>query len=137
MEVCLFPHFAPQTMPIITVQELLSISNGAACHFSTSTVKGCRAGGADLILIRLTLALAGDYDNAIDYLVTMGGIAREDDYEYLGQDNFCKKEYMAYSDRHKSKLIEVKVSGSLAGVIVQSAGCAFSSVAVMHRCQCV
>ena len=55
--------------------------------------------------------LAGDYDNAIDYLVTMGGIAKEDDYEYLGQDNFCKKEYMAYSDKHQSKLIEVKVSG--------------------------
>ncbi|CAL5219433.1 g1262 [Coccomyxa viridis] len=50
----------------------------------------------------------GDYDNAIDYLVTMGGIAREDDYEYLGQDNFCKKEYMAYSDSHKSRLIKVK-----------------------------
>lgn len=41
----------------------------------------------------------------------MGGIAKEDDYEYLGQDNFCKKEYMAYSDKHQSKLIEVKVSG--------------------------
>jgi len=55
------------------------------------------------------LNLAGDYDNAIDYLVTMGGIAREDDYQYLGQDNFCKKEFMAYSDKHQSKLIKVKV----------------------------
>ena len=53
---------------------------------------------------------AGDYDNAIDYLVTMGGIARENDYEYLGQDNFCKKEYMAFSDAHKSKLIKVTVN---------------------------
>ena len=39
----------------------------------------------------------------------MGGIAREDDYEYLGQDNFCAKEYMAYSDKRASKLIRVKV----------------------------
>lgn len=45
----------------------------------------------------------------------MGGIAREDDYEYLGQDNFCAKEYMAYSDERAasdkpaSKLIRVKV----------------------------
>lgn len=39
----------------------------------------------------------------------MGGIAREDDYQYLGQDNFCKKEFMAYSDKHQSKLIKVKV----------------------------
>jgi hypothetical protein len=39
----------------------------------------------------------------------MGGIAREDDYEYLGQDNFCAKEFMAYSDKHASKLIKVKV----------------------------
>ena len=39
----------------------------------------------------------------------MGGIARENDYEYLGQDNFCSKDYMAYSDKHKSKLIKVKV----------------------------
>ena len=63
----------------------------------------------------LTLCLlAGDYDNAIDYLITMGGIAREDDYEYLGQDNFCKKDFMAYSDKHTSKLIKVKVGRSSA-----------------------
>ena len=69
-------------------------------HCSTHSGSGCSA---------------GDYDNAIDYLITMGGIAREDDYEYLGQDNFCAKEYMAYSDerassdKRASKLIRVKV----------------------------
>ena len=52
----------------------------------------------------------GDYDNAIDYLVTMGGIAREDDYEYLGQDNFCNKDYMAYTHERDMNLIKVKVS---------------------------
>ncbi len=51
----------------------------------------------------------------------MGGIAREDDYEYLGQDNFCKKEYMAYSDSHKSRLIKVKVSRSSPSAHSQSA----------------
>ncbi|CAK0742229.1 hypothetical protein CVIRNUC_001381 [Coccomyxa viridis] len=50
----------------------------------------------------------GDYDNAIDYLVTMGGIAREDDYEYLGQDNFCNKDYMAYTHERHMNLIKVK-----------------------------
>lgn len=39
----------------------------------------------------------------------MGGIAREDDYQYLGQDNFCARDFMAYSDKHQSKLVEVKV----------------------------
>ena len=55
----------------------------------------------------------GDCDNAIDYLVTMGGIAREDDYEYLGQDNFCSREYMAYTHERDMKLIKVKVSTRL------------------------
>ncbi|KAK9824976.1 hypothetical protein WJX81_002463 [Elliptochloris bilobata] len=32
----------------------------------------------------------GDYDTAIDYLVQVGGLAREADYEYLGQDGFCR-----------------------------------------------
>ena len=62
-----------------------------------------------LTALQCSWLIAGDYDNAIDYLVTMGGIARENDYEYLGQDNFCKKDYMAYSDKHESKLIKVKV----------------------------
>lgn len=52
---------------------------------------------------------AGDYDNAIDYLVNVGGIAKEDDYEYLGQDDFCGKDFMSNSDNHSSKLIKVKV----------------------------
>jgi hypothetical protein len=59
------------------------------------------------------LHAAGDYDNAIDYLVNVGGIAREDDYEYLGQDNFCGKDFMTNSDKHSSRLVKVKVGSVL------------------------
>ena len=48
-------------------------------------------------------AHAGDYDAAIDYLTTMGGIAKENDYEYLGQDDFCAPDFMAGSPRRPTK----------------------------------
>lgn len=59
-------------------------------------------------------AHAGDYDAAIDYLTTMGGIAKENDYEYLGQDDFCAPDFMAGSSsaaankKHSSALTRVK-----------------------------
>ena len=40
--------------------------------------------------------------------MTMGGIAREDSYEYLGQDDFCASSYMAGSDKRSSSLAAVK-----------------------------
>jgi hypothetical protein len=55
---------------------------------------------------------AGDYDAAIDYLTTMGGVARENDYEYLGQDDFCTPDFMSGSsaaNKHGSSLTKVKV----------------------------
>ena len=51
---------------------------------------------------------AGDYDAAIDYLTTMGGIAREDSYEYLGQDDFCTPDFMAGSNKRSATLARVK-----------------------------
>ena len=58
---------------------------------------------------------AGDYDAAIDYLITMGGIARENDYEYLGQDDFCAPNFMAgaSANKHSSSLARVKVRHAL------------------------
>ncbi|EIE24547.1 cysteine proteinase [Coccomyxa subellipsoidea C-169] len=50
----------------------------------------------------------GDYDNAIDYLVNVGGIAKEKDYEYLGQDDFCGNPFMADTKRPSSSLVKVK-----------------------------
>ena len=32
----------------------------------------------------------GEQDAAIDYMVGAGGIAGEADYEYMGQDGFCR-----------------------------------------------
>ena len=32
----------------------------------------------------------GDYDLAMDYLIEAGGVATDADYEYLGQDGYCK-----------------------------------------------
>ena len=52
---------------------------------------------------------AGDYDSAIDYLVNVGGIAKENDYEYLGQDNFCRNHFMADTKKPSSTLLRVKV----------------------------
>ena len=73
----------------------------------------------------------GDYDNAIDYLVTMGGIAREDDYEYLGQDNFCSKEYMAYTHQRDMKLIKVKV-GTRPSCWCRSSGATYPQLRLLH-----
>ena len=56
----------------------------------------------------LAAIAAGDYDSAIDYLMTMGGVAREDSYEYLGQDDFCAPDFMAGSNKHSSALTRVK-----------------------------
>ncbi|CAL8467551.1 g7089 [Coccomyxa elongata] len=50
----------------------------------------------------------GDYDSAIDYLVNVGGIAKENDYEYLGQDNFCDNHFMADTKKPSSSLVRVK-----------------------------
>lgn len=55
------------------------------------------------------VVLAGDYDSAIDYLVNVGGIAKENDYEYLGQDNFCDNHFMADTKKPSSSLLRVKV----------------------------
>lgn len=59
--------------------------------------------------IFITHGVAGDYDNAIDYLVSVGGIAKEKDYEYLGQDNFCDSPFMADTKKPSSSLVRVKV----------------------------
>ena len=55
------------------------------------------------------ILVSGDYDNAIDYLVNVGGIAKEKDYEYLGQDDFCGNPFMADTKRPSSSLVKVKV----------------------------
>ncbi len=39
----------------------------------------------------------------------MGGIAKESDYEYLGQDNFCDNHFMADTKKPSSSLVRVKV----------------------------
>ena len=73
---------------------------------------------ASVALRRSHACAAGDYDAGIDYLVTMGGIARENDYEYLGQDDFCAADFMAGSNKHSSSLTRVQVGGLLAGALL-------------------
>lgn len=45
----------------------------------------------------------------MDYLVNVGGISKEKDYEYLGQDDFCGAPYMADTKKPSSSLVKVKV----------------------------